>query len=95
MTKKQVEDVDQKLLLERTMALAANYERVEADMERLDEQIDSMIVSTDKTDPKSGKLVACKLCGKEGARAHVAPHIESKHIIGVSHTCDVCGKTTR
>ena len=92
---KQIEDVDQKPVLEmRTLALP-NYDRVDADMDRLDEQIDSMIATTDKTDPKSGKLVACKVCGKEGARAHVAPHIESKHIAGVSHTCEICGKTAR
>ena len=91
---KQIEDIDLKLPTERTIALA-NYDCVDADMDRLDEQIDSMIATTDKSDPKFGKLVACKVCGKEGARAHVVRHIESKHIAGVSHTCDICGKTAR
>ena len=91
---KQIEDVDQKPLIERRTVALANYDRVDADMDRLDEQIDSMIATTNKTG-KSGKLVACKVCGKEGARAHVAPHIESKHIAGVSHTCNICGKTAR
>ena len=91
---KQIEDIDQKPPIERTIALA-KYDRIDADMERLDEQIDSMITTTDKYDPKFGKLVVCKVCGKEGARAHVGRHIESKHIAGVSHTCDICGKTAR
>ena len=89
-----IEDVDQKPPVEKNVAIV-DYDLVEADMDRLDEQISSMIATTDKSDPKLGKLVACKVCGKEGARAHVAPHIESKHLAGVSHTCDICGKTAR
>ena len=85
----QIEDVDEQPLIEKT----GSYDHVDADMNRLDEQIASMIATTDKTDPKSGRLFACKVCGKEGARAHVAPHIESNHLAGVSHTCDTCGKT--
>ena len=92
---KQIEDVDQKPLLEMMTLALPNYNRVDADMDRLDEQIDSMIATTDKTDPKSGKLVACKVCGKERAKSHVGRHIESKHIAGVSHKCDICGKTAR
>merc|ERR1712243_167711 len=80
---------------EKGIALSTNFDRVDADMDRLDEQINSMIATTDRSDPKSGKLFACKVCGKEGARAHVAPHIEAKHLAGVSHTCDLCGKTAR
>ena len=83
----QIEDVDEK-----TVGLSS-YDHVQADMDHLGEQIGSMIATTDKSDPKSGRLVACKVCGKEGARAHVVPHIESNHLAGVSHTCDKCGKT--
>ena len=83
----QIEDVDEK-----TVGLSS-YDHVDADMDHLGEQIGSMIATTDKSDPKSGRLVACKVCGKEGARAHVVPHIESNHLAGVSHTCDKCGKT--
>ena len=61
----QIEDLDQNPPIERTIALITNYDRVDADMDRLDEQIDSMIVVTERSDPKSGKLVACKVCGKE------------------------------
>ena len=78
--------------IEKTVGLSSN-DLIDADMDHLDEQIASMIATTDKSDPKSGRLVACKVCGKEGARAHVAPHIESNHLAGVSHTCDKCGKT--
>ena len=69
---KQMEDLDQKPPIERaiaeqkppfekTIALSSNYDRVDADMDRLDEQINSMIVTTDRSDPKYGKLFACKV----------------------------------
>ena len=63
----------------------------------LDEQIDSMVATTDKIDPirKNLKLVSCTACGKEGSRIDVKRHIEAKHIDGVSHNCEVCGKTAR
>ena len=86
-----IEDVDEQPPIEKAVGLPS----FEADMDRLDEQIASMIVATDKSDPKSGRLFACKVCGKEGARAHVAPHIESNHLSGVSHKCDKCGKCVR
>ena len=58
-----VEEIDQKPAppIERTVTVA-NYDRVDADMERLDEQIDSMIA---RSDPKSGKPAACKVCGAD------------------------------
>ena len=66
---KSMEDIDKKpqmemddQSLEKTTALvSANYDRVDADMDRLDEQISSMIAATDRSDPKSGKLFACKV----------------------------------
>ena len=61
----QIEDFDKKPPVEKTVVLFANYDRVDADMDRLDEQIDSMIETTDRSDPKSGKLVACKVGGKD------------------------------
>ena len=66
-----VEDLDQKPPIERAIAeqkppfektLSTNYDRVDADMDRLDEQINSMITTTDRSDPKYGyKLFACKV----------------------------------
>ena len=60
----EIVEFDEKPPIEKTIALLANFDRVDADMDRLDEQIDSMIETTDRSDPKSGKLVACKVDGK-------------------------------
>ena len=54
----------------------------------LDKQIESMT-------RKTGKIFACKVCGKEGSRKDIVRHIESMHISGVSHNCDFCDKVTR
>ena len=54
----------------------------------LDKQIESMNRTT-------GKIFACKVCGKEGSRKDIVRHIESLHISGVSHNCDFCDKATR
>ena len=35
----------------------------------------------------------CKVCGKEGRLFAIKRHIEAIHISGISHPCDVCGKT--
>merc|ERR1712129_516484 len=37
----------------------------------------------------------CKVCGKEGQNGHIKDHIEMHHITGVSHSCNICGKTYR
>ena len=69
---------------------------VSAELENLDEQINSMIDLTDRVDPHTkGKLVVCNVCGHEDQRAFVVRHIEAKHITGVSHACDICGKNAR
>ena len=54
----------------------------------LDKQIESMNRTT-------GKIFACKVCGKESSRKDIVRHIESLHISGVSHNCDFCDKVTR
>ena len=64
-------------------------------LENLDEQINSMIKDTDKVDATNRKIVVCTVCGNEGQRAFVVRHIEAKHITGVSHACDICGKAAR
>ena len=69
---------------------------VSAELDNLDEQINSMIELTDRVDPHTKrKLVICNVCGDEGPRAFVVRHIEAQHITGVSHACDLCGKTAR
>ena len=74
----------------KNIVAVTNTAAVSVELENLDEQINSMIELTDK-----GKIVICKVCGNEGQRAFVVRHIEAKHITGVAHTCDICGKTAR
>jgi len=69
-----------------------------ADLQDLDEKIKSLMESTDRTISVGNQkraLMVCKVCGKEGQLGNIQKHIESIHITGVSHTCDICGKVLR
>merc|ERR1712129_492486 len=68
---------------------------VAADLQDLDDKIKSMMTVSENisTDKSKGRI--CKVCGKEGTSANIVNHIESHHITGVSHTCNICGTTTR
>merc|ERR1719319_980838 len=69
---------------------------VAADLQDLEEQIKSMMEVGDHMDKyNTGKTRICKVCGKEGHLTMIKRHIESSHITGVSHTCNICGKTSR
>jgi len=71
---------------------------VTADLQDLDEQIKSMMeVSANILGGVYGnkKAKICKVCGKKGDHPNIKKHIESNHITGVSHTCNICGKTSR
>jgi len=71
---------------------------VAADLHDLDDKIKSMMESTEKTifaTDKYRKVMKCKVCGKEGKLSNIKSHIESNHITGISHTCNICGKTSR
>ena len=57
-------------------------------LEQLDNRINAMIA-------KTGKQYVCNVCGKEGPKQLIKFHIEAKHIEGVRHTCEVCGKTQK
>merc|ERR1712129_119727 len=67
---------------------------VTADLQDLDDKINSMMEATE-TNIYSGnakrKIYLCKVCGKEGELTHTKMHIEANHITGVSHTCNICG----
>ena len=70
---------------------------VTADLQNLDEQIKSMMelgeaMSLGKT-TRTSRI--CKLCGKQGFDMNIRNHIESVHITGVSHPCNICGKMSR
>merc|ERR1712129_350820 len=73
---------------------------VAADLQNLDDKINSMMMVSENSLFNSkglsiGKARICKVCGKEGQYAHIQSHIEAHHITGVSHVCNICGKTFR
>ena len=64
----------------------------------LDDQIDSMMQLGEHmiTDGMRKWIAAiCKVCGKEGKKHNIREHIESAHITGMSHPCNICGKVSR
>ena len=53
----------------------------------LDLQIQTMM---DKVDG----VCICKICGKRNRnKSHIVSHIEGVHISGLSHPCELCGKS--
>jgi len=82
--------------VEETIALFDYTETVDA--QGLEEKIGSMMEPTEKriTVGKGKRMIwVCKVCGKEGQVGNVQHHIESHHITGVTHTCNICGKTSK
>ena len=78
--------------------VAATDFTVAADLQDLDDKIKSMMETTDRTvfeGNQNRTVIVCKVCGKEGAVGDIKKHIESNHITGVSHTCNICGKISR
>ena len=74
---------------------------VSDDPTQLDEQINSLMEATESfVTRKSGqrnKAFICKVCRKEAEFTDLKRHIESFHISGMTHSCEICGKisTTR
>merc|ERR1719509_289671 len=71
---------------------------VAADLQDLDVKIKSMMEFSENHvggAPGKGFNRICKVCGKEGRWSDIQRHIEANHITGVSHTCNICGTTTR
>ena len=76
----------------------SNNHTVTAEMDNLDEQINSMIELGENViiwGTGKRRTVICKMCGKEDVRGNLRKHIESAHIVGASHPCSVCGKISR
>ena len=67
-------------------------------IQELDEKITSMmskgesIISNGQNQIRSTR---CNMCGKEGRKSTISDHIEANHIQGFSHSCEICGKTSR
>jgi len=64
--------------------------------EDLEEQIESMIEPCEKVEGNRASVnKMCKVCGLKGQKTDIKRHIESHHISGVSHSCNICGSTSR
>ena len=74
-----------------------------ADEQLLSDQIKAMMemgenrvqvkIGNGQTERRTTRI--CKVCGKEGMQNAIVSHIESNHIIGISHTCDICGNKAK
>ena len=80
-------------------AVAVTDYTVAADLQDLDDKIKSMIGYSENQIGRGAhpnqKAKFCRVCGKEGEMNDIKKHIEANHITGVSHTCNICGKTSR
>ena len=77
-----------------TIVSLDNY-TTNANIDELDEKIRSMMTTADVRSSDGHKLATCNICGKETPSNKMPSHIEAKHITGVSHSCDICGKASR
>ena len=69
---------------------------VSVELQDLDDQIKSMITKTNiSAGLGKGFLATCNVCGQQKPFMHMPQHIEANHITGISHSCDLCGKTSR
>ena len=77
-----------------TTVSLVSFEKV--DLENLDDQIKTMFKKSEARSMNGqGSMATCNLCGKEAPLKAMPRHIEAKHITGVSHPCDICGKISR
>merc|ERR1712204_123433 len=89
-----VAKVETSPILEGTVAVI-DY-TVAADLQDLDDKIKAMMTfSENKTKDGRESARICKVCGKEDKLSNIKDHIEANHITGVSHSCNICGKTSR
>ena len=73
--------------------VALKNHTVPANMENLDEQINSML---EVGVHRNSRAVICKVCGKENNRTRsIKDHIEAAHIAGALHPCTICGQISR
>ena len=71
-------------------------DKVSVDIDDLKEQIKSMITRSQlSAGPGQGVMASCNICGKQGPYRNMPNHVETNHITGISHPCDLCGKICR
>ena len=88
------EDQPSKGSYDTTVAVIRN-DKINVELQDLDEQIRSMITRSEISLPGKGKMASCNVCGKQGPYMAMPQHIEANHITGISHACDICGKVAR
>ena len=88
-------DIDSKFIEELEKTIAITKESAGIELEELDSQINSMMEFSQVKVEGQGRMRICKVCGKEGILTDIKRHIESLHIAGASHPCDICGQTFR
>ena len=85
----------QKLTASEKALVSTDQATNNTDLECLDQQVKSMMVFSENTDPyskRTGRTRICKVCGKEGEMGNIIRHIEANHIAGISIPCDLCGQ---
>ena len=94
--------VNLKQLKDRAVSLNISSSQSHVDLEELEEQVMSMMEKSENDAKQSqgkgnsyGKARICKVCGKEGVMRAIKKHIESKHITGVIHNCNICGNPAK
>ena len=71
--------------------MKGNKVKIDTQAQDLDDTISSMVVDLGK-----GNGYACNFCEKKvDAKRDMRDHVEAKHINGVSHFCNQCGKYFR
>ena len=77
-------------------AVALPNDKISVGLGDLDDQIRSMITKSEiSAGQGKGFMATCNMCGKQGPYFSMPNHVEANHITGVSHACDICGKTSR
>ena len=76
-------------------SVASADNKIIADLETLDEQINSLVEKPSPSANQKSRTRCCTICGKSGSIVDVRRHIEANHISGVSHTCSICGMVSR
>ena len=87
---------DQNSRNSKVTTVAVTNNEIIANLQDLDQQIKTMMTTTDvRSADGKGYVATCNICGKEAPSRNMPSHIEANHITGVSHACDTCGKVSR
>ena len=76
----------------RTVALSSD---LYGDLQKLDDQTNSMMEKTSRKKADGKVLYICSICGKEAKSGDMKKHIEANHLEGVSIPCNFCEKMFR